>query len=134
MTLARTADTGVADGDLSLTYMLLIMEPPGQRAERGVEEGREAYARMMDFAAALQARGLLIGANALKDAATGTRVRQRNGQRSVVDGPFADTKEMLGGYYLLDTSDRDEALAIAADCPAAAWCDIEVREIGTCYE
>jgi len=117
-----------------LTYMLLIMEPPGQRADRGLDAGREAYAQMMDFAASLKARGLLLGAEALKDASKGSRVRRRDGQRSVVDGPFADTKEMLGGYFLLDVDDAAQALAIAADCPAAAWCDIEVREVGTCYE
>jgi hypothetical protein len=113
---------------------MLIVEPAGQRAERGLERGREAYARMQEFAAALEARGVLRGVNALKTPATRLQRPQGGGDTLVLDGPFAETKEMLGGYFVLDGVTRDEALAIANDCPAAAWATIELRETGTCYE
>ncbi|MEP7282193.1 MAG: YciI family protein [Rubrivivax sp.] len=116
-----------------MAYLMLIVEPVGQRAERGLEDGREAYARMQAFAAGLEARGALRGVNALKTPATRLQ-RHGDGGTLVLDGPFAETKEMLGGYFLLDGVTRDEALAIAADCPAAAWATIELRETGTCYE
>ena len=115
-----------------MTYMLLIVEPLGQRAERGLPAGQEAYAAMQRFADGLQQRGLLLGAQALKSPAT--RVQRRAERVLALDGPFAETKEMVGGYYLLDCATREQALAVAAECPAAAWAEVEVREIGTCYE
>lgn len=115
-----------------MTYMLLIVEPLGQRAERGLPAGQEAYAEMQRFGQALQERGLLLGAQALKSPAT--RVRRQAERVQALDGPFAETKEMVGGYYLLDCATREQALEIAAACPAAAWAEVEVREIGTCYE
>jgi len=56
------------------------------------------------------------------------------GEKSMVrDGPFAEAKEMIGGFFLLDCATRAEAVAIAAECPAAEWCDVEVRETGPCW-
>lgn len=117
-----------------MTYMLLVVEPRGQRAERTLPEGEELYARMLRYAADLQARGLLQGANALRSDDKGARVQVRAGKRAVTDGPFVEAKEMVGGYFLVDCATREEALALAAECPAAAWATVEVREIGTCYE
>jgi hypothetical protein len=113
-------------------YMLLIVEPPGQREARGLEAGQEVFARMQAFAAGLEQRGVLRGVNALKRGAT--RVSSAGGRVTAHDGPFAETKELIGGYFLLDGVTREQALAIAADCPAAAWATVELREIGTCYE
>lgn len=117
-----------------MTYMLLVVEPRGQRAERTLQEGEDLYARMLRYAEDLQARGLLQGANALRSDDQGARVQVRAGMRAVMDGPFVEAKEMVGGYFLVDCATREEALALAAECPAAAWATIEVREIGTCYE
>lgn len=114
-----------------MSYMLLIVEPTGQRAERGLEGGQEAYAQMQRFGADLQAKGLLAGANSL--AASGVRLQMREGRRVLTDGPFAEAKEMVGGYFLLNCQSRDEALAIAAECPAAQWATVEVREVAPCY-
>jgi hypothetical protein len=61
-------------------------------------------------------------------------VQVRAGRPQVVDGPFAETKELVGGYYLLNCETQAEATAIAAECPAAEWATVEVRRIGTCYE
>lgn len=115
-----------------MSYLLLIVEPPGQRELRSPAEGEAVFARMLAFAGGLEARGVLRGVNALKRACT--RVSQRAGQVQALDGPFAETKELIGGYFLLDGVTREEALAIAAECPAAAWATVEVRETGTCYE
>ncbi len=57
----------------------------------------------------------------------------RNGQPHVVDGPFAEAKEMVGGFFLIDVATRDEAVAIARRCPAANWATVEVRECAPCY-
>ena len=115
-----------------MSYLLLVIEPPGQRATRSQAEGEEAFAQMLRFAGDLKARNLLLGTNSLTNDTTGVRVQIRGGQRRLLDGPFTEAKEMVGGYFLLDCATRDEAVAIAAQCPAAAWATVEVRETGPC--
>ena len=117
-----------------MPYLLTILEPRGQRSERTPAEGRALYDRMLAFGAELKTRGLLVAAEALKSEADGFRLTVREGRRHVVDGPFAEAREMIGGFFLIDVTSRAEALAIAADCPAAQWATIEVRQTGTCYE
>jgi len=107
------------------------MEPHGQRAERSHEEGTQAYESMLQFGADLKARGLLRATESLK--ARGVRVARRDGKPTRVDGPFAETKELLGGFFLLDCDDLDQAIAIAGQCPAAQWATVEVRELGPCF-
>ena len=114
-----------------MSYMLLIIEPVGQRQERTEDEGRTLYDRMLRFADELKQRGLLLAAQSLKTEAA--RVQVRNGKRALVDGPFAEAKEMVGGYFLLDCATHAEAVAIAAECPAAQWATVEVREFGPCF-
>jgi hypothetical protein len=116
-----------------MSYMLLIVEPAGQREERSEAEGRALYDRMLRFADDLKSRGVLRIAQALRTDAVGVRVQVREGKPSLTDGPFAETKEMVGGFFLLDCETRDEAVAIAAECPAAAWATVEVRELGPCF-
>lgn len=117
-----------------MSYLLLIMEPTGQRAERTPEEGRAAYDSMLRFADDLKARGLLVASQALASTDEAVRVELRGGERRFIDGPFAEAKEMVGGFYLLNCDREDEALAIAAECPAAQWCTVEVRRLAPCYE
>jgi hypothetical protein len=114
-----------------MPYMLLIMEPHGQRAARTPEEGTRAYERMLDFAANLKARGLLRATESLRSG--GVRVATHDGKRRRIDGPFAETKELVGGFFLLDCADAEQAIAIAGECPAAEWATVEVRELGPCY-
>jgi hypothetical protein len=114
--------------------MLLIVEPVDQRLSRTEAEGREAYASMVRFGADLKERGLLLASESLKSQHDATRVEVRAGQRRVVDGPFAEAKEMIGGFFLLNCQTRDEAIAIAAQCPAAQWCTVEVRALAPCFE
>lgn len=116
-----------------MPYLLLIHEPRGQRATRTEAEGRAVYDRMLQSAAALKARGVLRAAESLRTDDDAVRVRIRNGRRDVLDGPFSEAKEMVGGYFLVDCATRDEALAIAAELPAAEWATVEVRELGPCF-
>ena len=116
-----------------MTYMLLILEPTGQRQQRTEAQGRDAYAQMVKFGDSLKARGLLQGTQSLASHSQAARVSYAGGRAHVLDGPFAEAKEMVGGFFLLDNVSREEALAIAARCPAAAWATVEVRETGPCF-
>jgi hypothetical protein len=90
----------------------------------------EAGAEMEGFVAFGKNHGAVIrGGNALQPVPTAKTVRVRNGQMAVTDGPFAETKEQLGGYYLIEAKDADEAAKIAADIPWAKHGSIEVRPI-----
>ncbi|WP_179400592.1 YciI family protein [Burkholderia guangdongensis] len=116
-----------------MAYMLLIVEPVGERAQRTLAEGQELYARMQDFAATLQARGVLRGVESLESAERGARVRVRGGETQLIDGPFAEAKEMIGGFFVVDVDTQAEAIAIARECPAAQWATVEVRAVGPCF-
>ena len=118
-----------------MSYMLLIHEPVGQRAERGEPEGRVLYDRMLSWGATLKARGVLVASESLKSLdESAARLQVRGGKTLVLDGPFAEAKEMVGGFFLLNCTTREEAVAIAATCPAAEWATVEVRGIAPCYE
>jgi hypothetical protein len=115
-----------------MAYMLLVVEPVGQRGERTEEQGRELYERMLRFSEDLKRRGVLRLTQSLKrDAA---RVTVRDDRAAVLDGPFAEAKELIGGFFLLSCTTREEAIEIAQQCPAAQWATIEVRELGPCFE
>ena len=116
-----------------MPYMLLIVEPRGQRDERNEAQGRAVYQRMLDYSAALKSRGVLRTSQSLRSDSEGVRVRVRDGKSAVLDGPFAESKEMIGGYFILDCNTREEAVAIASEVPAAEWATIEVREFGPCF-
>ena len=116
-----------------MAYMLMLVEPIGQREERGVEAGKLVYDRMLGFAEALKQRGLLRGVESLAGLEKGARLQVRDGTARVLDGPFAEAKEMVGGFFLVDVATLDEALALAAECPAAEWCTVEVRQVGPCW-
>ncbi|WP_250451548.1 YciI family protein [Caballeronia sp. ATUFL_M2_KS44] len=116
-----------------MAFLLLIVEPVEQRAARSPEEGREAYRQMGEFADALTARGVLRACESLTSLRDASRVSRADGNARIIDGPFAEAKEMIGGFFLLDCETHAEAVAIAAECPAAAWCTVEVRKVGPCY-
>jgi hypothetical protein len=117
-----------------MAYMLFMVEPVGQRQARTEAEGREAYTSMVRWSEDLKKRGLLLAAESLRSHSTATRVRVRSGEAHLTDGPFAETKEMIGGYFLVDCATQEEAIAIATECPAAEWLTVEVRGIAACYE
>ena len=115
-----------------MSYVLLIVEPLGQRAERGREAGGQVYQRMLDFSAELEAQGVLRAVSSL--GTKSQRLQRREGQTQLTDGPFAEAKEMVGGFFWIDVPTREQALAIAARCPAAEWATVEVRGTGPCFE
>ena len=117
-----------------MPHMLLIIEPVGQRENRTEAEGHEAYAVMRRFAEELTAKGLLVSAESLASQAKAARVEVRDNKTQIVDGPFAEAKEMIGGFFLLNCETHEEAVAIAARCPAAQWATVEVRSLAPCYD
>ncbi len=109
-----------------MQYLLLIYDNE-KRWSQGYDKAElgEYVAFGKEFAPAIK------GGNALQPTSTATTVRVRNGKPVTTDGPFAETKEQLGGYYLVEAADRNEALAIAAKIPGARFGSIEVRPIMT---
>ena len=116
-----------------MPYLLLIHEPIGQRQDRSRAEGEAVYQRMLRFAGELKQRGVLRAVESLTSQDEAVRVKVAQGRPQIVDGPFAEAKEMVGGFFLLDCAHRDEAIAIARECPAAEWATVEVRATGPCY-
>ena len=104
-------------------------------SEAGTMPDESLIASMAAYHQQLAQAGVLLDAAGLQPSAKGWRIRYAgDGRRQVVDGPFAEAKEMVGGFFLLDTASEHEALAIAAECPAAEWCSVEVRAVAPCYQ
>ncbi len=112
-----------------MEYLLLLYSDEDARPHPGqpdFPQVMQAYAKAgRDF----QKTGIYLGANPLQPVATATSVKVREGRTVTMDGPFAETKERLGGYYLLDCSDLDHAIEMAAKIPAAAYGTVEIRPV-----
>ena len=115
-----------------MRFVLLIHEPRENRDDRSEAEGRALYAEMVAFGESLGSQ--LIASHSLRPDRHGVRVQTRQGQQVLRDGPFTESKEMLGGFFLLECASLDEALALARRCPAAHFASVEVRECAPCYE
>lgn len=112
-----------------MKYLLLIYGEEG-RWEKVSDKDRDAITQeYAQFSRDIAASGHYKGGNELHSTSKATSVRVRDGKRLVTDGPFAETKEALGGYYLVEATDLDEAIALAARIPSARWGTIEVRPI-----
>ncbi len=116
-----------------MKFMLMIVEPRGQRSDRSEAEGRALYAEMVAFGQGLHAQGKLYASESLRPDDHAVRVRQAQGRPQLLDGPYAEAREMVGGFFLIEAADRDEAVAIAQRCPAARFATVEVRECAPCY-
>ncbi len=115
-----------------MKYMFLIYSSESSKDEppKDPEEFAKWMAPWMDYTKALNKAGIMLGGDALQPIATATTVSVRGAADPVfTDGPFAETKEQLGGYYLVDCKNLDEALGWAAKCPGALYGRIEVRPI-----
>ena len=117
-----------------MAYMLLVVEEAGDRTARSESALRIRYDRMVSFSEDLKRRGLLTMSQSLRTDAVAARVTTRGEKPIVHDGPFAEAKEMIGGFFLLTCATREQAIQIAQQCPAAEWATIEVRELGPCFE
>lgn len=116
-----------------MAYLLLIQETRGTRAARSADEAHRLYDDMMAFAAGLQADGILRAAESLRTDDHAVRITASEGKPQLRDGPFAEAKEMVGGFFMIDVASRDEAVAIASRCPAVNWATVEVRECAPCH-
>jgi hypothetical protein len=112
-----------------MQYMLLIYENEAERTGRSPEEMKRFHGEYGEFTQSIIASGQFKAGDALQSSSTATTVRVRNGKQLVTDGPFAETREQLGGYYLVEAKDLDEARALAARIPSARHGSIEVRPV-----
>jgi len=108
-------------------YMLMVYENEVEPAEQAQRE--QVTPMLVELHRSLREAGLLVGVNRLHSAESATSVRVRGGETEITDGPFAVTKEVLAGYYVLECADLDEALRQAERLPMAEWATIEVRPI-----
>ena len=111
-----------------MQYLVLIYSeessaPPDAERVGGVMVEYDSYSKM------LRERGAFVAGDALWPTSAATTIRVRDGRTLTTDGPFAETKEALGGYYQIEARDLDEALQLAAACPGAKWGSIEVRPV-----
>jgi hypothetical protein len=109
-----------------MKYMLLIYTDENAWTEN---EQEQCYVESVQLTQQLNANGQYLGASPLHSVATATSVQVRDGKRRVTDGPFAETREQLGGYFLVDAKDLDEAIAIAERIPSARKGTVEIRPI-----
>ena len=109
--------------------MLLICRDEPAWDKLGVTERQQVYAEMLKLSEELTARGQYLGGFPLHPSSAATSVRVRDGKRLVTDGPFAETREQLGGYMIVDVKDLDEAIAVAGRIPLARTSTVEIRPV-----
>jgi hypothetical protein len=112
-----------------MQYMCLIYDNEQVWQGMSDDEKNAVYGEYGAFTQSIQESGNMVAGDALQPTSTATTVRVRDGETLMTDGPFAETKEQLGGYYLIEAKDADEALAIAARIPSAKYGSIEVRPV-----
>lgn len=112
-----------------MQYLLLIYGNEANMLSAGKDTMQQIVAAYGAYTEAIRTSGVLVGSNRLRPTSTATTVSVTNGESKVLDGPYAETKEQLGGHYLIDVPDVDAALTWAARCPGAAHGRIEVRPI-----
>jgi hypothetical protein len=108
-------------------YMLLFYLT--ERAEPGTPEGNRFFEERLAYHRWATERGVLVSGLPLHEPSSATSVRVRDGETLLVDGPFAESAEWLGGYFIVDCKDLDEAVQVAARCPTAAQGTLEVRPV-----
>ncbi len=112
-----------------MRYLLMIALDESAGARTAEEEGHEISPEYAAFAKEMAERGVLLGGERLRLTSDATTVRVRNGEVLATDGPFAETKEQIAGYFLVDCKDLDEAIEVAARIPGARDGSVEVRPI-----
>ncbi len=112
-----------------MQYLLTLYSDESAWPKMTEEQRKQGYAAYMAYSEALKEAGALKGSGRLQPTSTATTVRTLNGKSQVLDGPYAETKEQLGGYFLIDVGDLDAALSWAARCPGSQHGVVEVRPI-----
>jgi hypothetical protein len=110
-----------------MRFMMLMY--PGTKGETGAMPDEKAIAAMMKYNEELANAGILLGADGLQPSAKGARIRSNGGKRSVSDGPFTETKEVLGGYWMLQVKTKEEAVEWAKRCPLGDDEMLELRQV-----
>lgn len=114
-----------------MQYLALIYSAPSTNPVYGSPEFKTMMDGYFAFTTELKATGAWLGGEGLKPVETATSIRVRGGKTETMDGPFAETKEHLGGFYMFEAPDLDTATKIAAMIPSAAWGTIELRPVAT---
>jgi hypothetical protein len=112
-----------------MKYMLLIFGNEAAQQTATTEQTAQMMAAYGAYSQALAKAGVMVGGDRLQPVSTATTVRVANGKTAVLNGPYAETREQLGGYYIIEAPDLDAALAWAARCPGASQGALEVRPI-----
>ena len=112
-----------------MKYILLIYGNEANQQKASKSESDQMHAAYVAYTEALQKAGVIVGGERLQRSAAGTTVRVADGKTKVLDGPYAETKEQLAGFYMIDVPDLDAALSWAARCPGASHGVMEVRPI-----
>lgn len=112
-----------------MQYLMMLYADEAGFAKVTPEQLQGVMAAFNTFTSEVKEKQMLVGSNRLQPVSTATSVRVRDGKTLTTDGPFAETKEQLGGYYLLDCKDLDEAIEYAAKIPGALWGTVEIRPI-----
>lgn len=119
----------VSNGESQMQYLLMLYADESGWAKMSKAEQEQGVAAYAAYTQALKTAGVWVGSNRLQDVDTATTVRVVDGKSQVLDGPYVETREQLGGYYLIEAPGLDEALAWAARCPGAGHGTIEVRPV-----
>lgn len=112
-----------------MQYLLMLYSDESGWEKMSKAEQEQGYKAYMAYTEALKKASAWVGSNRLQPIATATTVKIANGKQQVLDGPYVDSKEQLGGYYLIEAQDLDAAIAWAARCPGASHGTIEVRPV-----
>jgi len=110
-------------------YMILIYSDPAEMQQQSESEQRQMVGEYMAYSESLRQSGVYQSGQGLEPASTATTVRVRDGKQLISDGPFAETREVLGGFYLIECESLDDALTHAAACPGARHGSVEVRPV-----
>jgi hypothetical protein len=112
-----------------MQYLLLIYQNEAEVEKMGEAQWKQVHGEYMSFTQGIVQSGHFKAGDALQRSSTATTVRVRNGKTLTTDGPFAETREQLAGYYLIEAKDLDHAVTVAERIPSAKWGSIEVRPI-----
>jgi hypothetical protein len=112
-----------------MQYMILIKSNEQAEANTSPADRDQVFAAYMKYSADLKKAGVMLAGDALQPTAKGARVVVDGGKRTVTDGPFAEAKEVIGGYYLIQVKSKEEGVEWASRCPGAAHGGVELREV-----
>jgi len=112
-----------------MQYMLMIYQKEGEAAQQDQAAMAKVYQEYQAFTDGIKRRGQFISNHGLKPSSTATTVKVREGKTVTTDGPFAETREQLAGYYVVEAGDLDEAIGLAESIPGARWGTVEIRPV-----